>query len=64
MLKKQILFIAIAVFTFTSSCFSQNIVEWRGPNRTGIYNETGLLKEWPAEGPKLLWSYDELPRLP
>jgi len=60
MLKKQILFIAIAVFTFTSSCFSQNIVEWRGPNRTGIYNETGLLKEWPAEGPKLLWSYDEL----
>jgi outer membrane protein assembly factor BamB len=28
---------------------------WRGPNRDGIYNETGLLKSWPAEGPQLLW---------
>ena len=51
---------AIAVFSFTSSCFSQDIVQWRGPDRTGIYTETGLLKEWPVEGPKLLWSYDEL----
>lgn len=29
--------------------------QWRGPNRDGISTETGLLKEWPAEGPKLLW---------
>jgi outer membrane protein assembly factor BamB len=28
---------------------------WRGPNRTGVSAETGLLKEWPKEGPKLLW---------
>lgn len=28
---------------------------WRGPNRDGISRETGLLKEWPPEGPKLLW---------
>ena len=28
---------------------------WRGPNRNGIYPEKGLLKEWPAEGPQLLW---------
>ena len=28
---------------------------WRGPGRTGIYNETGLLKEWPAAGPALIW---------
>lgn len=28
---------------------------WRGPGRTGIYNETGLLKSWPANGPALLW---------
>lgn len=26
-----------------------------GPNRDGICRETGLLKEWPKEGPKLLW---------
>lgn len=29
--------------------------QWRGPNRDGIAQETGLLKEWPPEGPKLLW---------
>jgi outer membrane protein assembly factor BamB len=29
--------------------------QWRGPNRDGISKETGLLKEWPAGGPKLLW---------
>jgi outer membrane protein assembly factor BamB len=28
---------------------------WRGPGRTGIYNETGLLKTWPQAGPALLW---------
>jgi len=29
--------------------------QFRGPNRDGISTETGLLKTWPAEGPKLLW---------
>jgi outer membrane protein assembly factor BamB len=28
---------------------------WRGPGRTGIYNEKGLLKSWPSTGPKLIW---------
>ena len=29
--------------------------EWRGPGRSGIYNESGLLKSWPESGPQLLW---------
>lgn len=29
--------------------------QWRGPERTGICTEKGLLKEWPKDGPKLLW---------
>ncbi len=29
--------------------------QWRGPNRDGHSKETGLLKEWPKEGPKLIW---------
>lgn len=29
--------------------------QWRGPNRDGTSPETGLLKEWPKDGPKLLW---------
>lgn len=29
--------------------------QWRGPDRTGISTETGLLQQWPKDGPKLLW---------
>ncbi|HWT04053.1 MAG TPA: PQQ-binding-like beta-propeller repeat protein [Pyrinomonadaceae bacterium] len=29
--------------------------QWRGANRDGISQETGLLKEWPADGPPLAW---------
>jgi outer membrane protein assembly factor BamB len=32
-----------------------NWPQWRGPNRDGISKETGLLKEWPAAGPTLVW---------
>jgi outer membrane protein assembly factor BamB len=32
-----------------------NWPQWRGPNRDGISKETGLLKQWPAEGPPLVW---------
>lgn len=28
---------------------------WMGADRTGVSSETGLLKEWPRQGPKLLW---------
>jgi outer membrane protein assembly factor BamB len=29
--------------------------QWRGPNRDGIFPDTSLLKEWPAEGPEVLF---------
>ena len=34
--------------------------QFRGPERTGISEETGLLREWPADGPQLVWRVDEL----
>ena len=34
--------------------------QFRGPNRDGICTETGLLKEWPEGGPKLLWKFEGL----
>jgi outer membrane protein assembly factor BamB len=34
--------------------------QWRGPERTGISQEKGLLKEWPKEGPKLLWQVNDI----
>jgi len=30
--------------------------QWRGPNRDDLSAETGLLKQWPEGGPKLLWT--------
>lgn len=29
--------------------------QWRGPDRTDISEETGLLQDWPDGGPKRLW---------
>lgn len=34
--------------------------QWRGPNRDGIYPDKDLLKEWPVEGPELIWKFDQL----
>ena len=66
-MKKYLLIIAIISPVMLMSCqlrnsssSSQKNWQWRGENRDGIYNETGLLKEWPAEGPQLLWYFDGL----
>ena len=34
--------------------------QWRGPQRDGISAETGLLKEWPKEGPRLVWQVKDI----
>jgi outer membrane protein assembly factor BamB len=57
-MKRIVIFFA-AVLTLTSIS-AQEKAQWRGENRDGIYNETGLLKTWPEGGPKLLWHFDEL----
>jgi len=33
---------------------------WRGPNRDGKSPDTGLLKQWPEGGPRLLWKVSQL----
>ncbi len=43
----------IGILTFIAG--ASDWPQWRGPQRTGISQETGLLKQWPADGPKLLW---------
>src|SRR5688572_14666834 len=34
---------------------AEDWAQWRGPARNGISTETGLLKQWPAGGPPLVW---------
>ena len=41
-------------FFFYGNLFSQDVVEWRGANRSGIYPDQNLLKSWPDSGPQLL----------
>lgn len=33
---------------------------WMGADRTGVSKETGLLKEWPKDGPQLLWKVEDI----
>lgn len=32
--------------------------QWRGPDRSDVSRETGLLQKWPAGGPKKLWTFE------
>lgn len=34
--------------------------QWQGPERTALSRETGLLPDWPKDGPPLLWKADNL----
>jgi outer membrane protein assembly factor BamB len=56
---KKSFYLLILVFISTS-VYAQNASQWRGENRDGYYKESGLLKKWPDEGPKLLWHSDQL----
>lgn len=44
-----------AAVLFCSLAIAGDWPQWRGPVRTGLSQETGLLKEWPRSGPKLVW---------
>ena len=54
----MILFLVAAGLTGTA--LAQLPTRWRGPSGNGIYPETGLIKEWPSDGPGILWSYEGL----
>jgi outer membrane protein assembly factor BamB len=34
--------------------------QWQGPDRTRVSKETGLLKEWPTGGPRVIWTATNL----
>ncbi len=62
MKKVQYLISVLTLLLFLQSCQSTDmeISQWRGPNRDGVYPAKDLLKEWPENGPELIWKYDEL----
>src|SRR5438045_2425074 len=52
--------VASVVLLSSGRVFGEDWPQWRGPTRDGISKETGLLKEWPKEGPKLVWQVKTL----
>ncbi len=46
----------LSVFSLClTSAIAANWPNFRGPDRSAVSKETGLLQEWPTEGPTLLW---------
>src|SRR6516165_4833831 len=43
------------VLTVACSVQADDWPQWRGPDRTNVSKEKGLLKEWPKAGPTLVW---------
>lgn len=48
----------LLLIILSSLAASGQLYEWRGPGRTGIYNEKGLMKKWPDGGPNLHWTFE------
>ena len=49
--------LTITAFSF-ANIYAQNPTRWRGPNGDGVYNETGLMKEWSSSSPEIIWHYN------
>jgi len=61
-MKKSTVLLALGAFCATTLHADNPAFDWpqfRGPNRDDVSKETGLLKEWPASGPKKLWTFDK-----
>ena len=54
------MFFTVLFCTVSVTIVNCQLYEWRGPDRGGIYNETGLLKNWPVSGPALLWEAEKM----
>ena len=54
--------VALGLLIVPSFANAEDWTTWRGPNRDGLSQETGLLGKWPANGPKLLWQINEFGR--
>lgn len=57
---KQLFVILILVLFTRLSCLAQVATQWRGENSSGIYAVEKLMAQWPADGPKVLWSFEKL----
>jgi outer membrane protein assembly factor BamB len=57
---KNLPFLMASLLFISFNVKAQEILQFRGENRAGIYQESNLLKSWPPEGPPLMWEFAEL----
>jgi len=48
------------LIAFFSGIAAQDVLQWRGINRSGIFKSENILNTWPENGPELLWVSDTL----
>jgi outer membrane protein assembly factor BamB len=53
----RLLSAGIAILLVASTTLAGDWPQFRGPNRNGVSDENGLLRTWPKDGPKLIWSF-------
>lgn len=53
---KKLLLVGAATLLSVAAIQAADWPQWQGPDRTGISKETGLLKQWPSNGPAVVWS--------
>src|SRR5205807_2963938 len=49
----------LALALLAGAARSADWPQWRGPDRTDVSKETGLLKTWPKPGPTLAWTFTQ-----
>jgi len=59
-MKASVKCVSVIVLLCLASAFAADWPQWRGQNRDGKSLDTGLLKEWPNDGPPLAWKTDKL----
>ncbi len=55
-----LLLAGVAVGVGTLAATADDWPQWRGPHRDGVSSETGLLQQWPPQGPRLLWQVKDI----
>jgi outer membrane protein assembly factor BamB len=55
----KLLFCNLILLSFFLTSTAQ-FAQWRGPNRDGLFTETGLLKTWPEKGPSLIMEVEKI----
>ncbi len=60
-MKRPTIVFLLVILGMSQGC-KYDMAQWRGPERNGIFQESGLLEQWPDEGPELLWTYEGLGR--